>query len=394
MKKKIAVIFGGRSVEHEVSVITGMQVVENLDKSKYEAVPVFIDKDGRWLTGEELFDFNNFKNDKLGNLKEVIFTSKYNDKKLYSHPNTVSGFLKKKVEIEIDAVFVALHGTYGEDGTIQGVFETLNIPYTSGSVLASSVGMDKILMKDVYKSYNLPIVDYTWFFRTKWFDDKESVLDNIESKLRYPLFVKPSNLGSSVGISKATDRASLEESIEVAVVYDRKIIIEEGVVDPREINCAVLGYDDNVEASLCEEPVGWTDLLTYEDKYVNSNVKGSKSGGRNIPAELSDEKTKEIQEIAKSSFMAIDCKGTARIDFLMDKEDNVYVNEINTQPGSIGYYLWEPMGIMFKDLLDKMIDIAIKVNEDKNNTTYSYEVDLFDKVSFGQGVKGTNGAKN
>ena len=389
MKKKIGVIFGGRSVEHEVSVITGMQVVENLDKSKYEAVPIFIDKDGKWLIGDELKDFNNFKNNKLSGLKEVIMTSKYNDRKLYSHPSTTGGFMRKKQEVELDAIFVALHGTYGEDGTIQGVFETLNIPYTSGGVLASSIGMDKILMKDVYKSYGLPIVDYTWFFRTKWFEDKKSVLDMIEGKLKYPLFIKPSNLGSSVGITKATDRASLEESIEVAVVYDRKIIVEEGVVNPREINCAVLGYDDNVEASLCEEPVGWTDLLTYEDKYVNSNAKGVKGGGRNIPADIGDAKTKEIQQIAKESFMAIDCKGTARIDFLMDTEDNVYVNEINTQPGSIGYYLWEPMGINFSNLIDKMIDIAIKVNEDKNATVYSYDVDLFDKVQFGGGSKGS-----
>ena len=389
MKKKIGVIFGGRSVEHEVSVITGMQVVENLDKSKYEAVPIFIDKDGKWLIGDELKDFNNFKNNKLSGLKEVIMTSKYNDRKLYSHPSTTGGFMRKKQEVELDAIFVALHGTYGEDGTIQGVFETLNIPYTSGGVLASSIGMDKILMKDVYNSYGLPIVDYTWFFRTKWFENKKSVLDMIEGKLKYPLFIKPSNLGSSVGITKATDRASLEESIEVAVVYDRKIIVEEGVVNPREINCAVLGYDDNVEASLCEEPVGWTDLLTYEDKYVNSNAKGVKGGGRNIPADIGDAKTKEIQQIAKESFMAIDCKGTARIDFLMDTEDNVYVNEINTQPGSIGYYLWEPMGINFSNLIDKMIDIAIKVNEDKNATVYSYDVDLFDKVQFGGGSKGS-----
>lgn len=390
MKKKIGVIFGGISVEHEVSVITGMQVVENLDKSKYEAVPIFINKEGKWLTGEELFDFDNFKNDNLENLKEVIVTSKFNDKKLYSHPNTI-GFLRKKIEIELDVVFIALHGTYGEDGTIQGVFDTLNIPYTSGGVLASSVGMDKILMKDVYKSYNLPIVDYTWFFRNKWFDDKETILNDIEAKLNYPLFIKPSNLGSSVGISKATDRKTLEESIEVAITYDRKVIIEEGVVDPREINCAVLGYDDKVEASLCEEPVGWTDLLTYEDKYINSNTKGSKSG-RNIPADLSDEKTKEIQEIAKESFMAIDCKGTARIDFLMDSEDKVYVNEINTQPGSIGYYLWEPMGMPFSKLIDRLIEIAIQANKDKNETTYSYDVDLFDKVELGKGIKGAKGS--
>ncbi|AFS78109.1 D-alanine--D-alanine ligase Ddl [Gottschalkia acidurici 9a] len=385
-EKRIGVVFGGRSVEHEVSVITGMQVVENLDKSKYEVVPIFIDKEGRWLTGDELFKFENFKNDNLKSLKEVILTSKCNDRKLYSHPDNI-GFFGKKQTIEIDAVFVALHGTYGEDGTIQGLFETLNIPYTSGGVLASSVGMDKILMKDVYKSYGLPIVNYTWFFRKKWNDDKEGVLKEVEEKLTYPLFVKPANLGSSVGISKAKDKKSLEEAIEVAIRYDRKIIIEEGVENPRELNCAVIGYDDNVKASLCEEPLGWTDLLTYEDKYVHSNSKGAKGGGRNIPADISEEKAKEIQETAKKAFMAIDCKGTARIDFLMDKDENIYVNEINTQPGSIGYYLWDAMGISFGQLLDQLIEIAIVVQKDKNESMYSYDVDLFDKVQLGGGSK-------
>ncbi|KNF10113.1 D-alanine--D-alanine ligase A [Gottschalkia purinilytica] len=382
MKKKIGVLFGGRSVEHEVSVITGMQVIENIDKSKYEVVPIFINKDGKWLTGEELLKFDNFKNNNLKNLKEIVVTSLYNDNKIYSHPENI-GFLGKKFVEDLDAVFIALHGTNGEDGTIQGVFELINIPYVSAGVVGSAVGMDKILMKDVFKSHGLPIVGYTWFFRKKWNDDKEAVISQIEEKLNYPVFVKPANLGSSVGISKAKDRDGLIESIEVAIRYDRKIIVEQSIENPREINCAVMGYDDEVKASLCEEPIGWTDLLTYEDKYVNSNSKGTKGGGRNIPADIPEDKAKEIQETAKKSFMSIDCKGNARIDFLMDKDENIYVNEINTQPGSIAYYLWEPMGISFTKLIDELIEIATKVHKEKNQNMYSYDVDLFSRVQFG-----------
>lgn len=385
--KNIGVLFGGKSVEHEVSVITGMQVIENLDKSKYNVIPVFIDKDGKWYTGKDLMKFENFKENKLSNLTEVIVTPTYGENKLFVHPEKV-GLFGKKVVGTLDAVFIALHGTNCEDGTIQGLFELMDIPYVSAGVIGSSVGMDKILMKDVFKTHKLPVVDYTWFFRQDWNDNKKSVLDKVESELKYPMFVKPSNLGSSIGISKANNREELEESIEVAVAYDRKIIVEVGVENPREINCAVMGYDNSVKASLCEEPVGWKDLLTFEDKYVNSNSKGNKTGGRNIPADISEEKTKEIQDTAIKSFKAIDCRGNARIDFLMDSENNIYVNEINTQPGSVGYYLWEPMGISFKNLLTNLIDDAYKVHEEKNKNTYSYNVDLFSKVNFGGGKAG------
>lgn len=385
--KNIGVLFGGKSVEHEVSVITGMQVIENLDKSKYNVIPVFIDKDGKWYTGKDLMKFENFKENKLSKLTEVVVTPTYGENKLFVHPEK-AGLFGKKVVATLDAVFIALHGTNCEDGTIQGLFELMDIPYVSAGVIGSSVGMDKILMKDVFKTHKLPVVDYTWFFRQDWNDNKKAVLDKVENELKYPMFVKPSNLGSSIGISKANNRAELEESIEVAVAYDRKIIVEVGVENPREINCAVMGYDNSVQASLCEEPVGWKDLLTFEDKYVNSNAKGNKTGGRNIPADISEAKTKEIQETAIKSFKAIDCRGNARIDFLMDSEDNIYVNEINTQPGSVGYYLWEPMGINFKDLLSKLIDDAYKVYEEKNKNTYSYDVDLFSKVNFGGGKTG------
>lgn len=386
MKKKVGVVFGGRSVEHEVSVITGMQIIENIDKDKYEVVPIYINKAGKWFTGDELLNFKNFKENKLNNLKEIVMTPLYNDNNIYSHPEKI-GLFGKRVLNNIDVIFPALHGTNGEDGTIQGLFELINIPYVGGGVLASSVGMDKIVMKAVFKDFNLPIVDYLWFYRKNWIENKEDVIKRVEKELGYPVFVKPANLGSSVGISKAKDLEGLKEAIEVAIRYDRKILVEKAVENPREINCAVMGYDDDLITSLCEEPTGWQDLLSYEDKYIKSNSKSGKGGLRKIPADIPKEVKNKIENIAKKAFMSIDCRGNARIDFLLDREGKIYVNEINTLPGSIAYYLWEPMGISFKDLINKMIDIALAAHEDKNKNMYSYDVDLFKRIEFGSKCK-------
>ena len=332
--KRVGVVFGGKSVEHEVSVITGMQVIENMDKSKYEVVPIYITKEGKWLTGESLKEYNTFKKGDFKDAKEILISPNHGDSNLYAHPNTV-GLFGKKIIDKIDVVFPALHGTYGEDGSIQGLFELMNIPYAGGGVLASSVGMDKILMKDVYKANGIPVVDYYWFYRTNWKLDNEKIISDIEEKLTYPLFVKPANLGSSIGINIARNREDLVEAIEVAVSYDRKVIIEKAVENPREINCAVMGYDEEVVASLCEEPLGWKDVLTFDDKYVKSNAKGGKSTGerRIIPAEIADNIREEIEHLAKRAFTVIDAAGCSRIDFLIDENEKVYVNEINTLPG-------------------------------------------------------------
>lgn len=381
MKKRVGVIFGGRSVEHEVSVITGLQVIENIDKSKYEVVPIYIDKEGKWLIGDSLSNFDNFKKKDFKNVKEVVITPNYNNYKIYSHPEK-TGLFSKKILETLDVIFPAVHGTNGEDGTLQGLFELMNIPYVGGSVLASSVGMDKVMMKSVFKSYDLPMVDYMWFYRSRWEEDKEKLIEEIENTLGYPVFVKPANLGSSIGISKAKDRESLIEAVEVAIRYDRKIIVEKGVEKPREINCSVIGYDDKLKTSVCEEPVGWKELLSFEDKYIKSNTKGAKGERRIIPADISDEIRNKIEDLAKKAFMAIDCRGIARIDFLLDDKNNIYVNEINTMPGSIAYYLWEPKGISFKELINELIEIAIKCHDEKNKNMYSYDVNLFNKIDF------------
>ena len=386
--QRVGVIFGGRSVEHEVSVITAMQIIENMDRTKYRPVPIYIDKEGKWLTGDCFLEFENYKNNNFIDSKEIVISPNYKDNKLYANPQTLKTF-GKKILGEIDIAFPAIHGTNGEDGTIQGLFELIDIPYVGAGVLGSSVGMDKILMKDVYKANGLPIVDYYWFYRTRWENEKELVMEEIEEKLEYPLFVKPANLGSSIGISKAKDKEGLINSIEIAINYDRKIIIEKAVENPREINCAVMGYDEEIITSLCEEPLGWKDILSFEDKYINTNEKGGKSTGerRIIPAEITDNMREEIERLAKKAFTTIDARGVSRIDFLVDEKENIYINEINTLPGSISFYLWEGKGYDFQRLINELINIGIKVYEEKNKNTYSYEANLLNRVQYGSKLK-------
>lgn len=358
--------------------------MENIDKNKYDIIPIYINKEGKWCTGNSLMKFENFKNNNLNDLQEITLSLNANDHNLYLHPNNI-GLFRKKIIDRIDIVFPTIHGTNGEDGTIQGLFELKNMPYVGGGVLASSVGMDKILMKEVFKAGGLPIVDYFWFYRKEWIEKKDKIINDIEEKLGYSLFVKPANLGSSIGISKAKDKESLIEAIEVATRYDRKIIIEKAVENPREINCAAMGYNDDVIVSLCEEPLGWEEILTFEDKYIKSNTKGmgKDSSRRIIPADIKDNLREKIEKLAKETFMAIDCSGNARIDFLLDENQNIFINEINTLPGSIAFYLWEKKGYPFDKLLDKMINIAIEVHKDKNENMYTYEADLFNQVHLG-----------
>lgn len=387
----VAVMFGGRSVEHEVSVITGLQVVENIDKSKYRVIPVYISKEGHWYTGEELKDIKNYKDipSLLSKSREIILPPTFNMKKFYFYPFKAGLFKREPESIDVDVAFLAFHGAFGEDGCIQGLLELSGIPYTGPGVVGSGVGMDKIIMKDIFKANDIPIVDYTWFFRKNYENGPDAVISDIESKLDYPMFVKPANLGSSIGITKAKTRDELMTAVEIAIRYDRKVIVEQAVKDPLEINCSVLGIDDELKASLCEMPVSWQEFLSYEDKYMRSeSSKGMKGSTRKVPAPIPDEKTEEIKHLAKKAFKVLDCSGVARIDFLMEKESmKVYVNEINTLPGSMSFYLWEPSGVSFRDLIDTMIDLAIKRCKDHDKNLYSFDTNLLLKTSFGS--KGT-----
>lgn len=380
MKKSVGIIIGGKSVEHEVSIITGLQVLENIDKSNYDPKVIYIQKDGKWYFGSCLHNIKNFKEKNLKEAYEVIPCFKNDKMILYPHPEIKQGIFKKINPELIDIIFPAVHGTNAEDGTLHGLFQMNNIPCAFGSVLSSAVGMDKIIMKKVFESYNIPIVDYIWFYRSDWEKKQSLILDEAE-KLGYPLIVKPSNLGSSVGINKAKNKSELIKSIDIAMFYDRKIIVEKCLEDVREINCAVMGYEEELSASLCEEPLGWKDFLTYEDKYVNK-IKNSSETKRRIPADIDDEITNKIQGYAKKAFKAIDCCGNARIDFLLSG-NNIYVNEINTIPGSIAFYLWEGCGLSFTHIITKILELAELQQNQRNVNTVSYDIDLLNKISSG-----------
>ena len=379
----VGVLVGGRSVEHEVAVITAMQMIENLDKTKYNIFPIYINNTGKWLVGEGLDKFETYKSGDFAKFKEVFVMPSHGDKSFYTlnKKSSGGGLFSKQEDYEVlekyctlDVAVLGLHGTNSEDGTIQGLLDTMGIPYTGGNVLASSVGMDKVLMKDVYRQNGIPTVEYCWFYRDEWLLDPEKILINIE-KLKYPLIVKPSNLGSSIGITKAKDKNSLLKAIEIAIFYDDKIIIEEAIENLREINCAVLGRQENVIASILEEPIGWVDVQTFENKY-------EKGGGatRKLPADVPDEIRIEIEELAKQAFKVINCAGTARIDFLLEDNEKVYVNEINTLPGSTSYHLWEKTGISFKELMDRLIEIALDESKEKEKNMVTFESDLYLKT--------------
>ena len=380
---KVGVIFGGRSVEHEVSVITGMQVIENMDKEKFLPIPIYITKEGKWLSSEAFKNFKTFKDGDFSSAKNVMLGCDYGDFNLYINPESKSMFDKKVYET-LDLVFFALHGTNGEDGSCQGLVETVGLPYTGTNVLSSSVGMDKVIMKDVYRANGLPVVNYRYYYRSKWRSSKEEVMADIEKNLTYPLFIKPSNLGSSIGISKVKNKDNLEEALMIAFSYDKKVIVEESVENAREINCAVMGYEENVETSELEEPLDFKELLTFDDKYVsNKKTPGTKTM-RNLLKK--DESLRdELESLATKAFTSIDAAGNARVDLLVSKDTGkIYINEINTIPGSVAFYLWEPKGYSFKDLITKMLEIAQAVDTMRKETVYSYDAELFKRIQYGK----------
>jgi D-alanine-D-alanine ligase len=385
-KIRVGVVFGSRSVEHEVSVITGQQVIAALDKARYDVVPIYITKAGVWYTGEKLLDVANFKDDKavLVGCDPVYLAPDPTVGGLIVRREEKGGLFKRSREPEVlplDVLFPTVHGTYGEDGTLQGLFELAGIPYVGSGVLGSAVGMDKILMKSVFRDHGLPVVKYYATTRRAWENAPGETISAIEQELGYPVFVKPANLGSSVGITQAKDREELSQALEVAAHYDRRLLIEAAVPNVIEINCSVLGFQEP-QASVCEQPIPWKDFLSYEDKYMRGGkTSGMKGLSRKIPAPISDELTKRVQQLAVQSFEMLDCRGVARIDFLLDtKTETLYINEINTLPGSISFYLWEPLGMSISALADKLIQLAFEAHQERQRTTYSVDSPLLARM--------------
>jgi D-alanine-D-alanine ligase len=400
MKVKVGVFFGGVSVEHEVSVISALQAINAMDRDQYEPIPIYISKNKNWYTGEVLLDVENYKSidDLLKQCERIIITTNEQGRPVINRHTT--GMFGKKLISEIDVAFPVIHGTYGEDGILQGYFELHGIPYVGCDVFSSAAGMDKVMMKQILRDSGLPILDYHWFYSSKWLNDQDVLVEKIEGELSYPVIVKPANLGSSVGISKATNREELEEAVELAMEFATKIVVEKMVTNLKEVNCSVLGDYEEAETSVCEEVLSSTDILTYQDKYQSGGSskggggasKGMESTNRKIPAELSDEKTAEVQKLAKDTFQILGCAGVSRIDFLIDKNtEQVFVNEINTIPGSLSFYLWEPTGKSFKELTTDMIQIALKRERERESLTFSVNSNLF--ALHGGGAKGGSKSK-
>ena len=396
MKTRVAMMFGGKSVEHEVSIISGIQAIMSMDTEKYEVIPVYINKNNEMYMGEEIGNIDAYKDiDALLSKSQRVILINENEKvSLAPYPQKRFG---KNKNVQIDLVFPIVHGTNVEDGALQGYLKTIGIPFVGCDVTASAVGMDKYVSKAILKDNGIPVLDCVCF-TTKDYADMDALLDTVEKEVGYPAIVKPLNLGSSVGISVAKDRVELTNSIDDAFAYSQKVIVEHAITKLREINCAVLGNENDAEASECEEPLHTKDILSYEDKYLSNNAKNGGSKGmasvsRKIPAELSPEKREEVREMAVKSFQKLGCNGVARIDFMIDEENgNLYFNEINTIPGSLSFYLWEPIGVPYKELLDRMIQLALKRVREEKNLTFTFDTNILNQTSFG-GAKGTKGGK-
>ena len=399
-KMNIAVIFGSRSCEHDVSIISALQLIEAAKTAGYTITPVYISREGLWYTGDALMNIETFRefNPMAKGITRVNLDVSANAGDLWAWPPQRAGlFAKVPAPIaHIDAAIPVLHGLHGEDGTVQGMLDMANIPYASSGVLGSAVGMDKIAMKQILRGAGYPVLDFVWFTRDQLKTQREEIIAKIEKKIKYPAFVKPAALGSSIGVSKATSREELEKAIDLAASYDRRILVEVGINHPVEINCAALGYGEDVMASVCEMPVPSTGdkFLNFFEKYLrNAGVKGESSRGmkslsRVVPAPIGDELTGRIQKMTKEIFSLLDCRGTVRIDFILDENDMLYVNEPNTIPGSLAFYLWKECGVSFADLVDRMVEGALRAHADKNQNVYAFDSTILQKV-----VAGTKGAK-
>lgn len=391
----VAIIFGGRSPEHEVSIVTAHQVKAALAEN-HDVIPIYITKEGIWLTGDELGELSTFTDGALPSANDYdSVTVEFQANPRFSVLPKRSGIFKKKSELNIDVVFPAIHGVNGEDGSLQGLLELMNVPYVGAGVIGSSVGMDKIMMKAVLNENGLPIVPYIPFTKHDWNSSSDDIVNIIEEKTVYPVFVKPAISGSSIGVSQAKNTEELRDAIELACRYCRRILVEQGIENGYEINCSVMGTHTPI-ASVCEQPITSTEFLSFDDKYIHQNsetdptsddssvadnTSGMAGAQRKIPAPIPDDMTLHIQKLATETFRILDCTGIARIDFLVSANGQVYVNEINTIPGSFSFYLWEPDGVSFPDLVSQLVNLAIETNHEKNRLIYSYSTNLLSQTA-------------
>ncbi len=389
--KNIVVAFGGVSPEHEVSVLSAMQVIASLKETNFNLVPLYITKSGRWLTGDALLDLENFQD--LDTLQKQSIPCTFSHDDLGSPvllETEKKGFFGSPESRTIHAVIPAFHGSEGENGAFQGTCEMYNIPFAGSGVLASSLGMDKVKAKELCQAHDIPTVEGFDFYESEWEDDQQTIL-NFAEKLGYPVILKPVTLGSSIGVAKADDKSELIEAIETAFRYDDNLMVEKAVTPLMEINCSVLGTPGEMQTSVCERPLGKEDTLSFEDKYQSDGgQKGMASADRVIPADISDELTQKIQTLSTQIFKTFRASGLARLDFLINADTkDVYFNEINTIPGSFSFYLWEESGMNMRELMLKLVEIAVDQHRKKMGRIRSYETNLLNEKA----VKGIKGLK-
>ena len=394
MKTNIGVFFGGRSTEHEISVISASQAMHAINRDKYDVTPIYISKQGKWYTGDALFDVANYRdiNSLLAKCQEVYMRPIYDDYNLYKTKKPLFG---TDVLTRLDVVIPVLHGSNVEDGIFEGVLQTIGIPYAGCDVLASANGMDKITMKMILQACDIPVVDYVWFTDKQWFAKRDELIAQIENKLGYPVIVKPANLGSSVGIGCAHNREELIDKVDAAEQYSTRLIVEYMVKDLQEINCSVIGDCNEYRMSVLEQPLTSQDILTYTDKYMGGTkgAQGMAASQKKFPADLPDAETKRIQFLAGETFRALSCHGVSRVDVMIEGKSErdasgcrkIFVNEINTIPGSLSFYLWEGSGLKFDEEMEHLVQLALKRKREQGMKTVSYDQNIF---SLGGGIKG------
>ncbi len=376
MRLNVGVVFGGQSVEHEVSIISALQMIENMNQIKYNPIPIYLSKENIFYYSELMFDVAFFKNfnEVKEKSKEIVFHHT-------KHQHEILSLEKHKFKrlFSVDIIFLVVHGTSCEDGTLSAYFDLLNIPYVGSSILSSSINQNKWKMKQILDYNDIPIVPYFGFYESDFYQNEIKIIEACE-KLAYPLIIKPASLGSSVGITKCNNRIDLHKAILNALLYDVEIVCEKVINHLIELNCSVLGDYSNLEASVIERVIQQDEILSYEDKYLRGNKKNGKgmvNTNRELPALISEELTKKIQEVAISAVKIIGASGVLRIDFLYDDEEGkLYLNEINTIPGSLAFYLWKTKGLEYKDLIDKLITLALQRYRIKNSKIFSYDTNL------------------
>lgn len=393
MKIKVGVFFGGKSVEHEVSIITAIQAIENMNKEKYDVIPIYIAKDNKMYCGKNIGNISEYKNieNLISNSSQVTLVQRENKVELLKCSKKL---FENSIYDYIDIAFPIVHGTNVEDGTLQGYLKMFNIPYVGSDVISSAVGMDKYICKCLLKENDIPTLDCKCFTAKDYNDNFEKIITTIEKEFDYPVIIKPVNLGSSVGIEIAKTQEELKEAISDAFTYSKKILVEMAIKNLKEVNCSVLGDYEEAKPSECEEPVKTDEILSFNDKYISGGKKigGSKSmnaGVLKLPAEISKQQKETIQNLAVKTFKVLGCSGVIRIDFMIDQDtDKIYVNEVNTIPGSLSFHLWKATSIEYPELLDKMIELSLKRNREENNMTFSFDSNILAGYTSNMGLKG------